>query len=465
MNYDRSSTKEKWTFMKYIKNFDQIVSYAMKIRGMKSQIDSASLDEIQKEFENIGFYNPRFGKRNRTTLECKIRHIVYFMFGYTKKIGEDLKFVFSPLGNLLLDHYDNKEEVAKIFTAMLFSIEFHHPFNHMSKDFNLHPFRIIFKLLKDKRLGGILYNDEVFYYLAFIKKIDFYIYEQLVQDILKFRNMSCIEKMMLFKKDESVLADSLHLWKYTVGTLENAGVLINHATDGIKYGNLIQGKDTKRTYRLEYVSIHPQVDTLITKMLEKYPFNEKTIMSRTDLFRSDKVTELYNFYPEELIDELGIKDDKQERLLSILSITKKIEETSTNQAAGDCYTFEDVLTLAFNYFADVRAEKIGGAGNTDIECLYYKNNKKFDIEAKSTKNKLSSLNSGRLRSHRKRIGSEYTIVITPEYMPAVKYDRDIHYDFLNEIITHNLGTDISPIIDSFICDKLSNAVNSSFLQN
>ena len=51
------------------------------------------------------------------------------------------------------------------------------------------------------------------------------------------------------------------------------------------------------------------------------------------------------------------------------------------------------------------------------------------------------------------------------YQLSVKYDRDIHYDFLNEIITHNLGTDISPIIDSFICDKLSNAVNSSFLQN
>lgn len=63
MNYDRSSKKEKWTFMKYVRSFDQIVTYAKKIRELQSNINGKTLDTIQSEFENIGIYNPRFGKK------------------------------------------------------------------------------------------------------------------------------------------------------------------------------------------------------------------------------------------------------------------------------------------------------------------------------------------------------------------------------------------------------------------
>ena len=41
----------------------------------------------------------------------------------------------------------------------------------MSDEFQLYPFRILFQLLNDERLDGKLYNDEVFYYVVFIKKI------------------------------------------------------------------------------------------------------------------------------------------------------------------------------------------------------------------------------------------------------------------------------------------------------
>ena len=50
--------------------------------------------------------------------------------------------------------------------------------------------------------------------------------------------------------------------------------------------------------------------------------------------------------------------------------------------------------------------------------------KKFTVEAKSTKNKLSSVNAGRLAGHREKIGGAYTIVVTPRYVPAAK--RDIY---------------------------------------
>ena len=62
------------------------------------------------------------------------------------------------------------------------------------------------------------------------------------------------------------------------------------------------------------------------------------------------------------------------------------------------------------------------AGNTDLECLYIPRKKKFTVEAKSTKNKLSSVNAGRLAGYREKIGGAYTIVVTPRYVPAVLQD-------------------------------------------
>lgn len=73
-------------------------------------------------------------------------------------------------------------------------------------------------------------------------------------------------------------------------------------------------------------------------------------------------------------------------------------------------------------FYNVEARRIGGAGHTDIECLYLTKKKKFAVESKSTANKLSGINVGRLREHREEIGGEYTIVITPRYVPAAKRD-------------------------------------------
>ena len=491
--YDRSSTKQKWTFMKYMRDFEQIIKYASAIRNYSSNISDYTLGKIQEEFECKGIYNPRFGKRNLTTIECKTRQIVYFMFGYTKKINNKLKMVFSPLGNLLLDYQDNKEFVSKIFFTMLFSIEFKHPFNKMSDDFEVRPFRIIFKLLCDERLEGRLYNDEVFYYVSFLKKIDSNIYEKLIKDILSFRKLDCKEKFKLFKKDEEVLADSLHLWRYVCGTLEGAGILKNFKTDDKKYGNLNQGKSTHRSYRYEYVKLNEDIVKFAKKMLLKYMYDEPVLMKNNELMRTDIITQMYNFYPEELISELGIMNENQEELLSILNITNKIEEYGKNINNATCYKFEDILTEAFNSFIDVRAESIGGAGNTDIECKYFHDNTytKFDIEAKSTNNKLNLINAGRLKRHRNLIGSQYTIVITPDYVPSVKYDivgseivilktrtlsnflyqlsvkynRNISYKILNKIIVNNLGKDITECVDMYICEHLSSEIGECLLHN
>ena len=112
-------------------------------------------------------------------------------------------------------------------------------------------------------------------------------------------------------------------------------------------------------------------------------------------------------------------DELQEKLLKL---PKLIEEYSNNPDNETAYLFEDVLTDGMNMFINVNARKIGGAGHTDIECLYITKHKKFAVEAKSTANKLSGINAGRLREHRQQIGGEYTIVVTPRYVLAAKRD-------------------------------------------
>ena len=132
-------------------------------------------------------------------------------------------------------------------------------------------------------------------------------------------------------------------------------------------------------------------------------------------------------------------------------------------------------------FYNIEAEKIGGAGNTDIECLYLTKKRKFAVDAKSTKNKLSSINSGRLAGHREKIGGEYTIVVAPRYVPAVLQDirsspiviirastfseylyncidddiREIDYDDFDKIITNNLGSDFSKSISNMTIERFA----------
>jgi type II restriction enzyme len=209
--------------------------------------------------------------------------------------------------------------------------------------------------------------------------------------------------------------------------------------------------------------------------LELYPFTDEPLKFTEQKLKLDVIKEIYNFYPKILLDEIG-----ETKNFDILQVPKLISEFSKNKNNSTAYKFEDILVEGFNIFIDVEAQKIAGSGNTDIECLYITENKKFAVEAKSTKNKLSLINDGRLQFHRDKIGAQYTIVITPGYVPAVLRDikntnsviikantfseflynsiledeRNINYKEIDELIINNLGNDIS--------DKVSNITINKF---
>lgn len=100
--YDRRNTKQKWTIMKYIKDFDKMVLYADAVRKGMSDISDEALVDIQNNMQDLHIYKPRFNnKPNYVTIRNKVNKIVFYMFGYKLKKGSEYKIIMSPLGNLL----------------------------------------------------------------------------------------------------------------------------------------------------------------------------------------------------------------------------------------------------------------------------------------------------------------------------------------------------------------------------
>lgn len=205
----------------------------------------------------------------------------------------------------------------------------------------------------------------------------------------------------------------------------------------------------------------------VSKLEELYPFNSKPIkLNDPERLRIDVTKEIYNFYPAILLSEIGEVETESGKYLELPKLIEQYADNPNNETA---YLFESVLTEGFNMFCNVEAQRRGGAGHTDIECLYLTEHKKFAVESKSTAGKLIGINVGRLREHREEIGGEYTIVVTPRYVPAAKRDivgsanvimlastfaeylyncidndlREIDYSGFHKIIMENLGKDIS----------------------
>lgn len=494
MEIDRTNKKAKWTVMKYVNSFDLLLKYADLIRDLNAKVDDASITEINSVMRGLNVYQPKYGKPSVDTTNFKICQIVYFMFAYRNEDSNNKEIIYSPLGNLLLDNLSNKDWVAKIFATMLYGMPFNHPFNKMSPSFNLYPLRIVFKLLTESRLDCKLYQDEMFYHILWLKKLDQFSYEELVNKILTFRTIPPEVKYAMFTErlsEQDALANALHETTYLFGQLESAGIvslLKGNCIGVLRQGGFGRGEvpdyitpkelakhkpSGLRSYKTECIQLNSNLRELINKLLNTYPYWEKPHDLLDTLGRQDYILHLYNFYPQELLEVLGIK---QNRIQTMLQITKDIKKYSRNEEDGDCYRFETILADAFNEFDDVDAHKIGGSGNTDVECIYLTIDEKFAIEAKSTHTKLGGINAGRLQLHRNKINAKYTIIVAPYYKPSVEsdiahtvnvmitasclsnflYQATIHnpegisYEPLYDIIQSSLGTNITAKVNNYV---------------
>ena len=480
--------REKWILYKHTCDYELIKAVALDVKNScAANVSEMERYRMQERLAALDLYKTRNPKaRPLDSINHRINTLEFYMFGYEDDDNDRKRFIFSPLGNLFLNHINDEDKLKKIFTAMLFGIQFQHYANGTPVSFQLYPFRLLLKLMMDERLNYRLYSTEYAYLVAFTRRVTKESYEDLVQKILDFRKNDDETIGMLLKEDEHTYVNCIYEWQYyTQKLLGTVGTIVVHEGDKIcklyhpSKANS-QSLPTGRWVKNGYAEVASDVRPFVEKMLAAYPAEQSPLrLDDEERMTMDVVKEIYSFYPEILLKEIGEEvDDIQVKLLQLPSL---IEKYSNNPEGETAYLFEDVLAEGFNMFVNVEAHQIGGAGHTDIECLYITRRKKFAVEAKSTANKLSGINAGRLRGHREEIGGEYTIVITPRYVPATKKDikgqpivlilastfseylynhmyhdvREIDYKDFDEIIVNNLGTDVSKLISNMTMEKFA----------
>lgn len=477
--------KNKWILYKHTSSYELIKAVALDVKNScKTDISDVERRRMQERLAALNLYKMRNSKdKPLDSINHRINTLEFWMFGYEDN-STNKKFMFSPLGNLFLKHINNEYKLVKIFTAMLFAMQFEHPANGTDKEFQLYPFRLIFKLLIDERLNGKLYNFEYALILAFIKSIDTDTYEELVSNILVLRSKSVKEIKSMYQADEHTYVNAVYEWEYyTCKLLSKVGIFNRYEGEFIckLYHPLRPGSKSAPTGRnatMGYIELTDNVRAFVIKMLAEYPFTDNPVkLDEKDRMKIDIIKEIYSFYPQLLIEEIG----EDNNLIQYLELPKLIEEYSHNPENDTAYLFEEVLCEGFDMFINVETRRIGGAGHTDIECLYLTKKKKFAVESKSTANKLGGISVGRLREHREEIGGEYTIVITPRYVPAAKRDikgspiviilantfaeylynhifndvRDMDYADFDDIIVNHLGEDVSKLISDVTIEKFA----------
>ncbi len=478
--------RNKWILYKHTCDYELIKAVALDVKNScNTELSDFQKHQMQERLKSLNLYKARNTEtKPLDAINHRINTLEYWMFGYEDKINEKKRFMFSPLGNLFLKYIDDSNKQKFIFTAMMFAMQFQHPGSSTNIEFQLYPFRLIFKLLLDERLEYKLFNNEVEYLVVFEKEMSEEKYEQLVKKILELRKKTTNEMAKLFKEDEHTFVNAVHEWEYFTQKLLSTIGIINRY-DGETICKLFHptkinshSKPTARTATNGYITINDDIKNFVFKMLNKYSFDQRPLrLDDPERLRVDVIKEIYNFYPEELLIEIN-----EDNLLSdLLELPKLIESYSNNPDNETAYLFEDVLTDGFNMFYNVKAQKIGGAGHTDIECLYITRKRKFAVECKSTSNKLLGINVGRLREHRNEINANYTIVITSRYVPAAKRDilgtdnviilastfaeflynhifndiREIDYEDFDNIIMNNLGKDVSQLISNITVNKFA----------
>ena len=478
--------RNKWILYKHTCDYELIKAVALDVKnGCNTELSDFQKHQMQERLKSLNLYKARNTEtKPLDAINHRINTLEYWMFGYEYKINGIKRFMFSPLGNLFLKYIDDSNKQKFIFTAMMFAMQFQHPGSSTNVEFQLYPFRLIFKLLLDKRLEYKLFNNEVEYLVVFEKEMSEEKYEQLVKRILELRKKTPKEMAKLFKEDEHAFVNAVHEWEYfTQKLLSTIGIINRYKGESIcklfhptKANS--HSKPTARTATNGYITINDDIKNFVLKMLNKYSFAQRPLrLDDPERLRVDVIKEIYNFYPEELLIDIN-----EDNLLSdLLELPKLIESYSNNPDNETAYLFEDVLTDGFNMFYNVEAQKIGGAGHTDIECFYITRKRKFAVECKSTSNKLLGINVGRLREHRNEINANYTIVITSRYVPAAKRDifgtdnviilastfaeflynhifndiREMDYEDFDNIIINNLGKDVSQLISNITVNKFA----------
>ncbi|MFT4243907.1 MAG: hypothetical protein ACMXYB_00440 [Candidatus Woesearchaeota archaeon] len=91
----------KWIFSRHTRDIDTLIYIAKYLQTHKGIIENEERLKLISHLKKEGIYNERFDTLNISTLMNKISDLNFYLFGYKEKVDGELKFLFSPLANLL----------------------------------------------------------------------------------------------------------------------------------------------------------------------------------------------------------------------------------------------------------------------------------------------------------------------------------------------------------------------------
>ena len=193
---------KKWILYRHTRDFDKLCVVAEFLKSYtKTGISTDEKTQLNLKLRELGLYSERNAELPLDAINHKINQLSYYMFGYQAKVDGQDRFLFSPLGNFFLKHVEDKEKTAKIFLAMLWAVQYQHPHSGTDNEFQLYPFRLIYKLLSEPKLSNRLYAFEVAYSVVFLKEVNKTTYEELVNGLLELRKLSDEQLAQKFQED------------------------------------------------------------------------------------------------------------------------------------------------------------------------------------------------------------------------------------------------------------------------
>lgn len=487
INFDR--TKEnKWIMQKNISSSELLETF---VSGLSNQNNIIDHDYLINYLKKNDTYHGRSSDGSTNTMGVRLSQACFYMFGHKSNNS----FYPSPMTDLYLNNTADKEKISLV---NLFSMQYPSPYSETPSNFNIYIGRFFLKLLSDERIGKKLYIDEIVYFLPFVEEIDENLYEELINSIVEFRNMSFEEKEILFRSVpsyEDVFANCMHEMNYYfLRIFSGFGCIeiipdMNH-NDGNLFSFRHGNGDTFRTDAYAsrkncsgYVQIPASLVETVNKLLDEYKYYDKPLTQADCLSKEDWIRDLYEFEPLKYISIVmpNVDDDRSD----VVDVIKDMVYQS-KFGSRDGKTFENSLKPVFELFRENRnVEIISGSGDTDLLCVMEEADDslyKINVDAKTSHHITQAINPIRITNHININNSKYCIIVSPRFSRGVKTDikgfnivtieaetlanyclkeclnsKDglADFDSLNIHINSNLGTDITGAINQIIEKRYS----------
>ena len=476
------SMENKWILQKNISSSKLLKTFVEALSEDDNEVDKEGLKNRLKDKDS---YQGRSDEGSSSTMGVRLSQACFYMFGYKK----DQKFFPSPMTNLFLKK--NREiSDSQIALINLYSMQYPNHYSDINDNFRIYIGRLFVKLLLETRLDEKLYIDECIYFLMFLEKIDQNIYNQLVDSILEFRNLTYEKKLELFESVDDyqrVFGNATHEMNYYfLRIFAGFGVFEIIPDSNHNSGKLFDFKqgNTKRydAYAPNksfsgYVIIAPDIKNDAMKLNENFNTFDLPPIKADELTTEDWIREIYQFKPLEYIDIIMSNDEERREIIQII----KNMVYNSKFGSRDGRSFEISLKPFFELFEENRVVEIhGGSGDTDLVCTMDDNEDnlyKINVDAKTTRRSTSSIIARRINDHIRQHGSKYCIIVSPRFARGVKRDIENNnivtieaetladyclkeclssdynladFTSLDVLISDNLGTDITKAVDKLI---------------